>query len=47
MAGLFSGVVIFTCEGINGRVHGELLMGECGPGNRSDIVMGSGWVLCW
>ena len=28
-----AGVVIFSCKGINGWVHGDFLMGECGTGN--------------
>ena len=33
---------ILTYEGSNGEIHGELLMGECVPGNCSSIGMGGG-----
>ena len=30
---LFTGITIFSCEGRNGGVHAELVVGDCGPGN--------------
>ena len=35
--GMFSGVTIFSGEGINVGIHSEFLMVEYVPGNRSDI----------
>ena len=37
MASLFTCITIFTCEGRNGGVHGEFLVGKCGPGKCSGI----------
>ena len=45
MAGPLSSSAIFHCEGRNGGVYGELLVGYCGPGNISVIGRGSGCVL--
>ena len=30
MSGLFAGITISSCEGRNGGIHGQLLMGKCG-----------------
>ena len=34
---MFTCIIIFTYKGSNGGVHGEFLMGKCGPGNCSGI----------
>ena len=45
MAGLFAGVVIFSCEIIYCGVNSDLLVGEFGPCNCSIIGRGSYCVL--
>ena len=43
MTGPFASVAILTCECRNSGVHGELLVGQCGPGNC--VASLSGWVV--
>ena len=47
MAGTFTGIKIFTCEGGNGGVHGDFMVGNCVPENCSVIVKGIGSLLSY
>ena len=45
MESLFVCITVFTCEISNSGIHGDLIMGNCGPGNYSEIGRGGSGVM--